>query len=131
MRAAVLILGVLLLAQSPAPSPSPTAGVDLAAQRIAQIFTQPQINPDWFTTNFLNQVAAQKVDLNNVVSQMKLGLGTFKSVKKSTEKNEDQFPAPWQRYLATFKDGTDDVYIALDEMGKIAGLFFRTPRTHF
>ena len=71
--------------------------------------------------------------MDEIITQMKFGLGAFKSVKKSPEKNEDQFSATagWQRYLATFKDGTDDIYIAMDDSGKIAGLFFRTPKTHF
>jgi len=130
--ASLAVLAVVLslacaAAQTAAPSASP--GVDQNAQRITQIFTASHISPDWFTSKFLEQVPVSK--LETIVGQLKFGLGDFKSVKKSTQANEDQFPPPWGRYLATFKQGTDDIYIHLDETGKVEALFFRTPHTTF
>ena len=110
---------------------APAAGLaaDASAQRIQQIFTQERLSEDWFNADFLNKVPLAKIQ--GVVDQLKFGLGQFKSVKKSSEANEEQFPAPWGRYLATFKDGTDEIYIRLDDTQKINGLSIKTPHTSF
>jgi hypothetical protein len=101
----------------------------MSAQRIRQIFTQSRLSEDWFNADFLTKVPLAKIQ--EVVDQLKFGLGAFKSVKKSSEPNEDKFPPPWGRYVATFKDGTDEVYIHLDEAQKINGLSMKTPHTSF
>ena len=117
--AAVLLPANFARAQTP----------DLSAQRIRQIFTAEHLNADWFNEEFLNKVPLAKIQ--DVIDQLKFGLGAFKDVKKSSQPNEDRFPAPWGRYLATFKDGTDEIYIRLDDAEKINGLSIKTPRTSF
>lgn len=105
------------------------AAEDVSAQRIRQIFTQERVSEDWFNADFLKKVPLAKIQ--EVVDQLKFGLGQFKSVKKSSQPNEEQFPAPWGRYLATFKDGTDEIYLRLDDAQKINGLSIKTPHTSF
>lgn len=102
---------------------------DQSAQRIRQIFTQERLSEDWFNEDFLNKVPLAKIQ--GVVDQLKFGLGQFKDVKKSGQPNEEKFPVPWSRYLATFKDGTDELYIRLDDAQKINGLSIKTPHTSF
>ena len=134
LAALVLLSPAAASAQSsPVPAPSPSAAAtataaDPGAERIKAIFTVQHIPADWFTPEFLAQVPTAK--LEDIVAQFKFGLGPLRSVKKSTEPNEAQFPAPWGRYLSTFKEGYDDMYISFDAAGKVNGLFFRTPRTH-
>jgi hypothetical protein len=125
----VLLLWPSFAFAQSSPSPSPMATADLAAQRIAQIFTVQHLSPDWFDDAFLAKTPIAKIE--DVVAQLKFGIGTFKSVKKSPERNESDHPAPWMRYLATFREGTDDIYIHIADSGKIDGLQFRTPHSTF
>jgi hypothetical protein len=93
------------------------------------MFTQSRLSEGWFNSDFLNKVPLAKIQ--EVVDQLKFGLGSFKRVKKSSDANEDQFPAPWGRYVATFKDGTDELYVRMDDAQKINGLSIKTPHTNF
>ncbi|MGH7329058.1 MAG: hypothetical protein ACREJX_11975 [Polyangiaceae bacterium] len=126
---AILTTTHLVRAQTTSPAPAASATVDLSAQRIRQIFTANRISEDWFNAEFLKKVPLSKIQ--EVVDQLKFGLGQFKAVKKSDEPNENQFPVPWGRYVATFKDGTDEIYVHLDDVQKINGLSMKTPHTSF
>src|ERR1700686_187527 len=128
------VLAGVATAQTPSPSPppsnspSPAASVapDLGAERVDEFFTKPHISADVFAASFLSQVPASMVE--EIVNQLKAGLGNYKGVKKSLEKNEAPFPPTWGRYLATFAKGTDDVYIRFDNAERIDGLLFRPPK---
>jgi len=134
--AAVLFVSSAAGAQTAAPaspaavtSPAPTPTADLAAQRIVQIFTQKHVSPDWFTEDFLTHVPVSK--LEDIAAQLNFGIGPFKSVARPTVKLQDDPPAPWVRYIAIFKEGSDDVLIHINDAGKIDGLVFRTPHSSF
>jgi hypothetical protein len=114
---------------SPSPSPAPTPTVDLAAERIVQIFTSKHVSPDWFTPDLLTHIPVSKIE--DVAAQLNFGLGAFKVVAKPTERIATDPPAPWVRYVAIFKAGTDDILIHINDEGKIDGLVFRTPRSTF
>ncbi|MBV8152764.1 MAG: serine hydrolase, partial [Candidatus Eremiobacteraeota bacterium] len=121
----IALSGGIVDAQTPSPSPAASASAsatatsspaaDLGAQRIDELFTKPHVSPDIFAAVFLNQVSASKVE--EIVSQLKAGLGEYKGVKKADD-----------HYVATFAKGTDDVFIHFDAENKIDGLFFKTPR---
>lgn len=131
MCAAVLAATGFGRSQTPAPTPSPaaTSTIDVSAFRIRQIFTADHLSADWFNQRLLDKLPLAKIE--DVVGQLKFALGQFKDVRKSREPNEEQFPMPWGRYLTTFKDGTDEVYILLDGAQKINGLSIKTPHTSF
>lgn len=112
-----------------AATPAPTPTVDLAAQRIAQIFTLKHVSPEWFTADFLTHVPASKIE--DIAAQLNFGIGPFKTVAKPTMKLADDPPAPWIRYIVIFKEGSDDVLIHINDAGKIDGLVFRTPHSSF
>jgi len=134
--AALLFVCNAVGAQSAAPaspaaatSPAPTPSVDLAVQRIVQIFTLKHVSPDWFTDEFLQHVPPSKIE--EIAAQLNFGIGPFKSVARPNVKLTDDPPAPWLRYIVIFKAGSDDVLIHINDAGKIDGLVFRTPRSSF
>jgi hypothetical protein len=134
--AALLFVSSAVSAQTAAPaspaaatSPAPTPTVDLAAQRIVQIFTQKHVSPDWFTDEFLTHVPTSKVE--DIAAQLNFGIGPFKAVARPAGKLPDDPPAPWLRYIVLFKAGSDDVLIHINDAGKIDGLVFRTPHSSF
>ena len=130
--AAFLLVSQIASAQTAAPnapaSSAPAPG-DVGAWRISQIFTAEQVSPDWFTPAFLKKVPTSQLD--GIVKSLRFGLGPYQSVTRSTEPNEKQFPPSWGRYFVSFKDGTNDVYIHLDEYSKINGLWIKTPFSQF
>lgn len=133
MKTAVLILFALIAcgpwtaasAQSTPQSPSAPAGADTGQQRIDEILTKPKITSDYFASSYLEHNTQAKVE--GIVKDIKAQLGDYKSVRKSTEKNEPPFDDSWQRYTATFAKGVDDIYIHFDDAGKIDALTFRAP----
>ncbi|MBV8601008.1 MAG: hypothetical protein JO359_05505, partial [Candidatus Eremiobacteraeota bacterium] len=114
MKKAVVVLLVILsfAVQTPA---APQPAEDLAARRIAEIFTASQVDPDWFAASFLTQVPAAQV--TQIAGQVKAALGEYRSVAKSGD-----------HYIATFSKGTEEITIHLDASGKIDGLFFKSPQ---
>lgn len=136
VAAALLLAPGIAVAQSAAPAsspaaaaPSPTPTVDLAAERIIQMFTEKHVSPDWFTPELLTHLPVSKIE--EFAAQLNFGIGPFKVVGKPAERIETDPPAPWVRYVAIFKAGTDDVLIHINDNGKIDGLIFRTPRSAF
>lgn len=134
--AAILLVSSGAGAQTAAPatpaaaaSPAPTPTADLAAQRIAQIFTLKHIPPDWFTDDFLTHAPTSKIE--EIAAQLNFGIGPFKTVGRPAVKLPDDPPAPWVRYIVIFKEGSDEVLIHINDAGKIDGLVFRTPRSSF
>lgn len=93
------------------------------------MFTQAHLSEEWFNGDFLQKLPLPKIQ--EVVDRLKFALGHLKNVEKSSRPNEERFPSPWGRYLATFKDGTDEIYIRLDGVRKINGLSIKTPHTSF
>jgi len=104
---------------------SASTGADTAQQRIDEVFTKPKITSDYFSASYLEHNTQAKVE--GIVKDLKSQLGDYKSVKKSTEKNDPPFDDSWQRYTATFAKGVDDIYIHFDDAGKIDALTFRAP----
>jgi hypothetical protein len=138
--AALLLAPGIAVAQSAAPAaapasppasvaPSPTPTPDLGAERIIEIFTVKHISPDWFTPDLLTHLPLAKIE--DFAAQLNFGIGPFKVVGRPTERIATDPPAPWVRYVAIFKEGTDDVLIHINDDGKIDGLVFRTPRSAF
>jgi hypothetical protein len=134
--ATVLLVSSAAGAQTAAPaspaaatSPAPTPTVDLAAQRILQIFTVKHVSPDWFTEDFLAHVPTSKIE--DIAAQLNFGIGPVKTVARPNVKLADDPPPPWVRYIVVFKEGSDDVLIHINDAGKIDGLVFRTPHSSF
>jgi len=134
MKSGVLILFALIAcgpwtglnAQSAAAAPQASASADRGEALIDAVLTKPQITPDNFDASYLQHNSQAKVE--GIVKMLKTQLGDFKSVKKSTDKNDPPFDATWERYTATFAKGVDDVYIHFDDGGKVDALTFRVPR---
>ena len=122
-----LMLAVLspppTLAQSAAPVPAAGAAADPGAQRIDDVFLKTHLAPDAFSATYTEKMPPAR--LEGVVKQLKTVLGEFRDARKSTDPNQPPFDNTWQRYVATFTKGTDDVYLRLDSGGKIDGLIFR------
>ncbi len=134
MKSAVIVLLALvacgpwtaLNAQSAPQSASVSGTADAGQARIEEVFTKPKITSDYFAASYLEHNSQAKVE--GIVKDLKSQLGDYKSVKKSTEKNDPPFDDTWQRYTAVFAKGVDDVYIHFDNSGKIDALTFRAPR---
>jgi hypothetical protein len=134
MKTAVVILFALIAcspwtatsAQSSPQSPTGTGSADVGQARIDEVLTKPKITSDYFAASYLEHNTQAKVE--GIVKDLKSQLGDFKSVKKSTEKNDPPFDDTWQRYTAVFAKGVDDVYIHFDDAGKIDALTFRAPK---
>jgi hypothetical protein len=134
MKPAVIILLALIAcgpwtatsAQS-SPQSAPAGGAsDVGQARIDEVLTKPKITSDYFAASYLEHNTQAKVE--GIVKELKSQLGDYKSVKKSTEKNEPPFDDSWQRYTAVFAKGVEDVYIHFDDAGKIDALTFRAPK---
>ncbi len=134
MKTVVIVLFALIAcgpwtglnAQS-SPQSAPASGtVDVGQARIDEVLTKPKITPDYFAASYMEHNSQAKVD--GIVKELKSQLGEYKSVKKSTEKNDPPFDDTWQRYTAVFAKGIDDVYIHFDDSGKIDALTFRAPK---
>lgn len=123
---AVLTLAAILpldAARAQTAAPAPSAAADANAQHITDIFTKPHVTPDAFASSFTEKMPPAR--LESIVKQLKVVLGDFKDARKSTDPNQAPFDATWQRYVATFSKGSDDIYIHEDSSGKIDGLIFR------
>ena len=133
MKPAVLISFVLIIsgpwtalsAQTAQPPPA-SGAVDVGQERIDEVLTKPKVTSDEFAPTYLQHNTQAKVE--GIVKDLKSQLGDYKSVKKSTVKNDPPFDDTWQRYTAVFTKGVDDVYIHFDDSGKIDALTFRAPR---
>lgn len=115
-----------LSAQSSPQSQPATGTVDIGQERIDEVLTKPKVTPDEFAPSYLQHNSQAKVE--GIVKDLKSQLGDYRSVKKSTDKNDPPFDDTWQRYTAVFKKGVDDIYIHFDDSGKIDALTFRTPK---
>lgn len=133
MKTAALILFALiacgpwsaLSAQNSPQAPAASGTTDVGQERIDEVFTRPKITSDYFAASYLEHNSQAKVE--GIVKEIKSQLGDYKSVKKSTEKNEAPFDDTWQRYTATFAKGVEDIYIHFDDSGKVDALTFRAP----
>ncbi|HEY1730085.1 MAG TPA: hypothetical protein VGG22_17075 [Candidatus Baltobacteraceae bacterium] len=134
MKTAVLISFILIIsgpwtalnAQSAAQSPPAPGAVDVGQERIDEVLTKPKVTSDEFAPSYLQHNTQAKVE--GIVKDLKSQIGGYKSVKKSTDKNDPPFDETWQRYTAVFAKGVDDVYIHFDDSGKIDALTFRAPK---
>jgi hypothetical protein len=134
MKVAVLALFMLAAsgpwaavnAQSSPQSQPASTNADVGQQRIDEVFTKPRITPDYFASSYLEHNTQAKIE--GIVKDLKSTLGDYKSVKKSTDKNDPPFDNTWERYTAVFAKGVDDVYIHFDDSGKVDALTFRAPR---
>lgn len=102
---------LLSQAQPSAQAVTPKAAID-------QLIRAKQIQADWFTPTFLNQVAASQVQ--QIITDLKSSLGSYKGVQ-AEEKD----------YLILFERGSVPTKIALDSDGRIASLLFQSPRFQF
>lgn len=105
------LLRQLLLAEK---KPDTQFMTPLAA--IKRLFTEEQIQADWFAPTFLATVPASQVQ--QIVTSLQTGLGTYKGVQESG-----------QDYLVIFERGSVLTKIVLDAGGRIAGLLFGPPRS--
>ena len=134
MKIAVLVFFTLiaagpwtaLSAQSSPQSPPAPGTVDVGQERIDEVLTKPKVTSDEFSDSYLQHNTQAKIE--GIVKDLKAQLGSYKSVRRSTEKVEPPFDDTWQRYTAVFAKGVDDVYIHFDDAGKIDALTFRVPR---
>lgn len=110
-------------AQASSPTPAASGAVDPGAQRIDDIFTKPHLAPDAFAPSFAEKMPPSRVE--GIAKQLKVVLGDFKEAKKTNQPNQPPFDATWERYVASFTKGTEDVYIHFDSAGKVDGLIFR------
>jgi hypothetical protein len=115
-----------LNAQSAPQSPPGAGAADVGQQRIDEVLTKPKVTPENFAASYLEHNTQAKVE--GIVKDIKSQVGDYKSVKKSTEKNDPPFDDSWQRYTAVFAKGTEDIYIHFDDAGKIDALSFRAPK---
>jgi beta-lactamase class A len=81
---------------------------------IERLFTSKQIQTDWFTPTFLQQVP---VSPQQIIKSLKTALGAYQGVQ---EVGED--------YLIIFDRGSVPTKIVLDASGRISGLLFEAPR---
>jgi hypothetical protein len=88
---------------------------DVASARLAAIFTEKQISPDWFAPAFLAQVPAPQIQ--GAVSGVRTQLGRFQSADASSDGS----------YTVTFDKGTDRVQVTLDGDGKVSALSLDPP----
>lgn len=85
------------------------------ADALTRLFTASHIDSTWFAPSFLSQVSAAQVE--TIVGQLTSQLGAFKSVEAERSK-----------FRVTFAGGDDMASIALDDSGRITGLFFEVPQ---
>jgi len=93
----------------------PALALSPEVERVRALFTEP-IRAEWFSKAFLAQVSAEQVAA--IVRQLTAQLGAFEGVRKEGA-----------HYAAVFEKGVVPVVIRLDERGRIAGLFFKPPRS--
>jgi beta-lactamase class A len=98
----------------PSPMPTPQA---TPQEIIEQIFTASEIEADWFTEEFLSAVS-----LDTIVSSLD-ELKTFLGAYQATQVEGDH-------YLVLFEQGSVPVYITLDSLGRISGLWVQPPRAN-
>lgn len=90
--------------------------VTVAASRIDTMLRTGHADPTWFSASFLAQISAAQVDA--ALASLTPVLGVYRSIAPTANGNQ---------FIATFSKGTDEVYIHLDDQGKIDALLFRTP----
>jgi alpha-beta hydrolase superfamily lysophospholipase len=125
LRAVVLVLaltGACLVADAVGPAAPVRAGVPVGGSSLTpeaaleRLFTTDQIDPDWFTPEFLAQVPASQVQ--SVLAALENGLGAFQGVQDDGQGG----------LVILFERGTVPAHITLDDQGRIAGLLFGPPR---
>jgi len=78
---------------------------------LERLFTADHVDSNWFAQSFLDQVSAAQVE--TIIGQLKSQLGAFQSVEAQRSK-----------FRVIFARGDDMASIALDDSGRITGLFF-------
>ncbi len=83
---------------------------------LERLFTDEQIQADWFAPSFLAQIPIAQVQ--NIIRSLLAELGNYQEIQsKETD------------FLVIFERGLIPSNIALDDRGKITGLFFHPPRS--
>lgn len=82
---------------------------------IERLFIAPQVQSEWFTPEFLQAVPVAQIE--QIVKQLEAALGNYQEVQPEGS-----------NYLILFDRGAVPARITLDPQGRIAGLFFETPR---
>ncbi|MGF1489171.1 MAG: serine hydrolase [Prochloraceae cyanobacterium] len=82
---------------------------------IERLLTAEKIQGNWFTDIFLKQVPAVQVE--QIIATLKQELGAYQEVQQ--DGND---------FLIIFENGSVTTKISLNDRGKIASLFFETPR---
>jgi beta-lactamase class A len=94
------------MAQSPAITPQ---------EALARLFSAGQVDPAWFSPDFLQVVSADQVQ--SLVEGLKASLGPFVDVEPAGS-----------GFTVVFERGTVPAAIALDASGQIIGLRFQPPQ---
>ncbi len=103
---------IALLATMPHAAHIAQAPVMSPQQALERLFTTPEIQADWFTPAFLQQVSATQIQ--GVISQITQNLGEYQSVAETEAGFE-----------VRFEHGTVPAQIELDSNGQITSLFFQ------
>lgn len=85
---------------------------------IERLFTQPQIQANWFTEDFLT--AAPVPQIQQIVASLQTALGKYQTVRREG-----------RDYQVEFERGSVPTKITLNAQQQIAGLLFESPRLKF
>lgn len=104
-------LFVLVMALLVSPASAETVG---PAEALERLFLSDEIDTDWFSPEFLSYVPIEQVRL--VIGQLLESLGRFVGLEGSGAE-----------YAVLFEEGSVPAQIALDEGGRITGIFLGPP----
>ncbi|GAB1537994.1 serine hydrolase [Scytonema sp. NUACC21] len=82
---------------------------------LERLFTSKQIQPEWFTSDFLAQVTIAQI--RQVIAGLKTQLGTYQGIQNNA-----------QDYLVLFSQASIPTKIVLNAKGQISGLLFQPPQ---
>lgn len=82
------------------------------AQALERLFTAPEIQPQWFTPTFLQQVSIAQI--TTILRNLSASLGSFRTIEPKQ-----------QGFWVVFEKGRVSTQIALNDRGEISGLLFQ------
>jgi beta-lactamase class A len=110
-----ILVAMVVVAPSPAAPPARAQTPPAPEAVLREVFTSPQLRPEWFAPSFLALVPLGQAQ--QVIDGYKQQLGAFRSVERAGD-----------AYIVRFEGGAARATLVLDAAGVITGFVLGTPQ---